>query len=238
MVIKLKLPPFNEQLNYRDDGNEYKTAGNGVFLVLPFMNFSFSESKMNPTKVCVTLALAVCALGPATAQLITIAAAGTAIAAGSVVLTPVAATAIGAAIIGGGAILKGLAIAGIAGGIGAGVGSRRNGLFGRRGRRQAGEPTGAVESVVPADNAAFALVASTEPSQCYRRLICNLATGSMKHTELDIIPQFLSMKEVDIESPEFEFANAAKLGSTLKNVKACEVRYSCPLSSEEIAKLF
>jgi hypothetical protein len=43
---------------------------------------------------------------------------------------------------------------------------------------------------------------------------------------------------VNIESPEFEFSNAAKLGSALKNVKACEVRYSCPLSSREIEKLF
>ena len=196
---------------------------------------------MNP-KICVTLALAACALSTATGQLITIAAAGTAIAAGSVVLAPGTAALIGAAIIGGGAILKGLAIAGVAGGIGAGVGSRRGGFggIGRRGRRQAedNEPTGVAAPVSLADDAAFAVVASTEPAQCYRRLICNLATGSMKQSELDIIPQFLSRKEVNIESPEYEFVNAAKLGSTLKNVKACEVRYSCPLSSEEIEKLF
>jgi hypothetical protein len=60
----------------------------------------------------------------------------------------------------------------------------------------------------------------------------------MKKSDLDIVPQFLTRKEVDIESPEFEFSNAAKLGSALKNVKACEVRYSCPLSSQEIEKLF
>jgi hypothetical protein len=195
---------------------------------------------MNP-KVCITLALTACALSTVTGQLITIAAAGTAVAAGTILLTPAAATAIGAVIIGGGAILKGLAIAGIAGGLGASAGSRRGGFggFGRRGRRQAEEPTAqAAAAAGVKDELAFALVASTEPAQCYRRLICNLATGAMKPTELDIVPQFLSRKEVDIESPEFEFANAAKLGSTLKNVKACEVRYSCPLSSEEIEKLF
>jgi hypothetical protein len=60
----------------------------------------------------------------------------------------------------------------------------------------------------------------------------------MKKTDLDIVPQFLTRKEVDIESPEFEFSNAAKLGSTLKNVKACEVMYSCPPSSQEMEKLF
>lgn len=183
------------------------------------------------SKVLIYSAVAACVLGCATSQLITIAAAGTALAAGSVVLSPAVAAGIGAAIIGGGAILKGIAIAAIAGGAGAHIGSRG----GFRGRRQA------VEQGKPAlDDEALALglVASTEPAQCYRRLICNLATGSMKPTELDIIPQFLARKEVNIESPEFEFSNAAKLGSSLKDIKACEVRYSCPLSSQEIEKLF
>jgi hypothetical protein len=60
----------------------------------------------------------------------------------------------------------------------------------------------------------------------------------MKKSDLDIVPQFLTRKDVVIESSEFEFSNAAKLGSTLKNVKACEVTYSCPLSSREVEKLF
>jgi hypothetical protein len=195
---------------------------------------------MNP-KVCVTLALTACALNAVTGELITIAAAGTAVAAGTLLVTPAAATAIGAIIIGGGAILKGLAIAGVAGGLGAAAGRGRGfgGFGGFRGRRQAAEPTAqAAAASVPSDELAFALVATTEPAQCFRRLICNLATGAMKPTELDVIPKFLTRKEIGVESPEFEFSNAAKLGSSLKNVQACEVRYSCPLSSEEIEKLF
>lgn len=188
------------------------------------------------SKVLVFSAIAACILGCATSELITIAAAGTALAAGSVVVSPAVAAGIGAAIIGGGAILKGIAIAAVAGGAGAGVGSRGfRGFGGFRGRRQTGE---AASPVVNEEALALGLVASTEPAQCYRRLICNLATGAMKPTELDIIPQFLSRKEVNVESPEFEFSNAAKLGSSLKDIKACEVRYSCPLSSQEIEKLF
>ena len=182
------------------------------------------------SKIWIYSAVAACVLGCATSQLITIAAAGTALAAGSVVLSPALAAGIGAAIIGGGAILKGIAIAAVAGGAGARLGSR-----GFRGRRQTAEEG---KAVIDDEALALGLVASTEPAQCYRRLICNLATGSMKPTELDIIPQFLARKEVNIESPEFEFSNAAKLGSSLKDIKACEVRYSCPLSSQEIEKLF
>jgi len=79
---------------------------------------------------------------------------------------------------------------------------------------------------------------SAEPEQCFRRLICTLATGSMKSSEFDVIPKFLTRKEVSVESPEFEYSSAAKLGGKAKNVQACELRYSCPLTSEEIRALF
>jgi hypothetical protein len=195
--------------------------------------FVFSEFIMNP-KVCLSVAVAACAVNAAEAIIPIVI--GTAAVAGAVVLSPAIAAGLGAAIIGGGAIIKGLAIAGVAGGLGAGVGSGR---FGRRGRRQAGEPTGlAADTSVPSEELAFAIVASTEPAQCYRRLICNIATGEMKPTELDVIPKFLTRKEVSVESPQFEFTNAALLGSSAKNIKACELRYSCPLTSQEIEKLF
>ena len=190
---------------------------------------------MNP-KVCLSVAVAACAINASEALVSVLI--GTTAVAGAVVISPIVAAGIGAAIIGGGAIIKGLAIAGVAGGAGAAVGSGRFGGRGR-GRRQADEATGlSADTSVPSDEIAFAIVASTEPAQCYRRLICNLATGAMKPTELDVIPKFLTRKEVSVESPQFEFTNAAKLGSLAKDVKACEVRYSCPLSSEEIEKLF
>ncbi len=191
---------------------------------------------MNP-KVLVGIVAAASTIELASGFLIATVAAGTAVAAGSVVLAPGAAAALGAVIIGGGAVLKGLAIAGVAGGLGASAGSRGRGF---RGRRQIQEPTGNAAPVVSEtseEDLAFALVATTEPAQCYRRLICTLATGSMKTTDLDVIPKFFTRKQISVESPEFEFANAAKLGSVLKDVKACEVRYSCPLTSQEIEKL-
>jgi hypothetical protein len=198
---------------------------------------------MNP-KVLVGIAAAASTIELATGQVLTTLVGTTALAAGAISVAPTVAVAgtgvaaaLGAIIIAGGAILKGLAIAGIAGGLGASAGSRGRRF---RGRRQVQEPTGNAAPVVGEaieEDLAFALVATTEPSQCYRRLICTLATGSMKNTDLDVIPKFLSRKEVSIESPEFEFANAARLGSALKDIKACEVRYSCPLSSQEIEKL-
>ena len=168
---------------------------------------------MNP-KVCISAILAVCAIGAANAQFATI---------------------IGAGIVAKAIWVKGIALAAIAGGIGAGVGSGT--FFGGRGphKRQA------EEAALPYEDVAFAMLANqerAEPEQCFRRLICTLATGTMKPSEFDVIPTFLTKKEVSIESPEFEYSSAAKLGGKSKNVRACELRYSCPLSAQEIRSLF
>merc|ERR1712223_612798 len=86
-------------------------------------------------------------------------------------------------------------------------------------------------------DAAFALLAAQEPAQCYRRLICDLATGVFPASENDVI---VSQFEDDepIESFKFEFATAAKIGKSLKSIEKCELRYSCPLTGAQIQKLF
>jgi hypothetical protein len=169
---------------------------------------------MNP-KVCIAVLAALCALNLANGQV---------------------ATVIGAAIVAKAIWVKGIAIAAVAGGIGAGVGSGT--FFGGRGHHKRSADQ---QPALPYEEVAFAMLANSErsePEQCFRRLICTLATGSMKPSEFDIIPKFLSRKEVAVESPEFEYTTAAKLGGKMKNVQACELRYSCPLSAEEIRSLF
>merc|ERR1711981_707725 len=133
---------------------------------------------------------------------------------GGAVLTGGAA---GTALLTGGVLLlKGLAVAGIA--IAAS----------RRGRREA--------LAVEEQDAAFSVLATNEPAQCYRRLICDLATGAMPKSDNDVILA-LFKKDTSIESPKFEFATAAKLGKMVKDIQLCEVRYSCPLTGEQINKL-
>ena len=86
-------------------------------------------------------------------------------------------------------------------------------------------------------DAAFGVLANTEPAQCYRRLICDLATGAMPKSENDVIVSLFN-RDASIESPKFEFVTAAKLGKQVKNVQLCELRYSCPLTGEQIQNLF
>jgi len=84
-------------------------------------------------------------------------------------------------------------------------------------------------------DAAFAVLASSEPAQCYRRLICNMATGAIPD-QGKILSLFNT--EVSPVASKFEYFTAAKVGKTAKNPDLCEVRYSCPLNNAEIAKLF
>lgn len=171
-------------------------------------------------KVAATVAVMACAMETAMATFIFETAAATgatsvlSLGVGTTTLSAGTATAL--ALGGGIVLLKGLALGALA-------------IAASRSRR-------AAVSVDETD-AAFSVLAAQEPAQCYRRLICDLATGSFEKSENDVIVSLFN-KDTSISSPKFEFATAAKLGKQLKSVQQCELRYSCPLSGEQIQKLF
>merc|ERR1711997_1042494 len=113
------------------------------------------------------------------------------------------------ALLGGAAILKGLLI----------------GAALRRGKRSAEDNQDAV----------FMVLNNAEPAQCYRRLICDMAAGAIPDQD-KILSLFNT--EVSPVSPKFEYSTAANVGKIVKNAGLCEVRYSCPLSTAEISKIF
>ena len=96
-------------------------------------------------------------------------------------------------------------------------------LLSRRGKRSA------------ENDYAFIALNNAEPASCYKRLICDLATGAIPDSD-NLLS--LSNEETEVISPKFEYTTAAKLGKAVKNAQVCEVRYSCPLNNQEIAKLF
>jgi len=160
----------------------------------------------NSMKPTFAATLAVAALSVADATIII----GTTAVAGTAV-TLSAASVTSLALLGGVALLKGLVLgAAVAGG---------------RGKRSAEDE----------QDAAFAVLTNSEPAQCYRRLICDMAAGAIPN-EGKILSLFNT--EASVISPKFEYVTAAKVGKLVRNAGACEVRYSCPLNSQEIAKLF
>merc|ERR1711962_189196 len=109
------------------------------------------------------------------------------------------------------------------------MGTGSAGINAARGKRSAEEQT-------QQDDLTFAFLAQSEPQACYRRLICDLATGQLPQSENDIIVKLFDGKKADVTSPRFDFDTAAEVGKALKNVDACEIRYSCPFKGEQIIK--
>merc|ERR1712183_1123572 len=129
--------------------------------------------------------------------------------AGAVTVTSATATSL--ALLGGMGILKGALLGAVAA---------------RRGKRSAVEQE---------EEGVYAILAAQEPAQCYRRLICDLSAGAIPDTDKLVT---LFNGDVSPVSAKFEFATAAKVGKIVKSAQLCEVRYSCPLSTNEIQKLF
>lgn len=180
---------------------------------------------MNPT---IATAVAVLCLAFGT-EAIFFGGVGVAGTAGTITLASGSGVAAGAALVGGAVLLKALALGALY------VASRNRGGSSRRryrGRRDAGE-----EVEVDEDDLAFSYISQTEPEMCYRRLICDMATGYMPKSENDIILSLFN-KDTPITSPKYEYAMAAYIGKQVKNIKTCELRYSCALSGEQIEKLF
>lgn len=181
---------------------------------------------MNP-KICLALAVVAIATSPAAAILGTFA--GETVA-GSALLsftglgagaatTSVFVTPAGAALaLGGGLLLKAAALGALS----------ADGL-GRR-KRFAVENTEQTDLMISS-------IMSNEPQACYRRLVCDLATGAMPASSGDVILN-LFRKPVDVTSARFDLATAAQVGKELKNTQACELRFSCPLSGASLAKIF
>lgn len=143
------------------------------------------------------------------------------------------------ALVGGVVLLKAIAVKALAFGAAAGSGGRF-GPFGgsghgrrpsHRGRRAVDEEP--LQAEVE-EEAAFALLAQSEPEQCYQRLICDLATGKMPESDNDIIIPTLFRGEAEQNSSKFNYYLAAQLGRSIKDVKSCELRYSCSVSLDQV----
>ena len=104
-----------------------------------------------------------------------------------------------------------------------------------RARKMKTKSKGKRSAEVDGQDAAFAVLANAEPDQCYKRLICDLAAGAIPDKD-NIVSLFNA--DVSPVSPKFEYATAAKVGKLVKNAGLCELRYSCPLSTDEISKVF
>merc|ERR1712129_250406 len=88
----------------------------------------------------------------------------------------------------------------------------------------------------------FAIISQLEPAQCIRRLICDVASGSLPADESDevILAPFAgtSLADADVASHSFDYLVAVENGKNFGSVEKCELRYSCPLSAGQLRQIF
>merc|ERR1712098_183126 len=113
--------------------------------------------------------------------------------------------------------------AGVAGGaVGAAIGSVPDG----RKRRQVDQKELPLEMLV-----------SIEPDDCYKRIICSVATGKIDNERMRNVLKLFSEDEGTMRaSLSKKFVEAAHYGENRKNVAKCEHRYQCSLPMEIIQK--
>ena len=77
-----------------------------------------------------------------------------------------------------------------------------------------------------------------DPAHCFRRYVCDLATGKLNekpsHTSINKLVQ----KVVQSKSATFEYGVAYKFGKSFKNLKQCEEIYDCPLTGQQLDQIF
>ena len=116
-------------------------------------------------------------------------------------------------------------------------GNRRRGSYRRSyGRKRYGRDISSNEVEEP--ELLFRSLEQNDPAHCFRRYICDLATGKLNEKASH---QTISNLFVDLDqskSVTYEYEVAFKFGQKLNSIKECEAIYDCPLSGAQLDKLF
>merc|ERR1712154_384044 len=76
------------------------------------------------------------------------------------------------------------------------------------------------------------------PAHCFRRYICDLATGELNGKPGHQVINNLFLNFDQTKSATFEYEVAFKFGQKLRSIQECEATYDCPLNGQQLDKLF
>lgn len=77
-----------------------------------------------------------------------------------------------------------------------------------------------------------------DPAHCFRRYVCDLATGKLNEKPSHTSINNLFLKFDQSKSAIFEYEVASKIGHKLKSLKECEEIYDCPLTGQQLDQIF
>jgi len=88
----------------------------------------------------------------------------------------------------------------------------------------------------------FNVMRNSDPSACFERIICIVATGEKEYSMMSPLMNFVSDNEekfVPAEMKQFssDLKLAKKIGQAGKNIEICQDTFKCPFTGEEILKM-
>lgn len=112
----------------------------------------------------------------------------------------------------------------------------------RRGRRSIQDEY-QMEDITPAEieTQALAEMLESDPTDCYRMLICDISTGQLGQDEMSATSPILNLVEDEspIQPQLGKFRNdlkiAQKVGEKVKDLDFCESTFLCPVSGKTLA---
>ena len=85
---------------------------------------------------------------------------------------------------------------------------------------------------------AFRQLEEMDPAHCFRRVVCDLSTGTMKNITADTLSILnLVAHPFTEKSNGFEYTVASSLGQRFKSIELCEAIYDCGMSGHQITQL-
>merc|ERR1711915_166044 len=108
-----------------------------------------------------------------------------------------------------------------------------------RGKRSF-EKQGELDELLEEELISVDVLAALGPDQCFKRVFCSAATGSLNNPSLEkTLNLVVEAMEVDPANPNTnKFREAALFGATRRSIEKCEFHYSCPLNMDTLTNIF
>jgi len=84
------------------------------------------------------------------------------------------------------------------------------------------------------------MIAALETEQCFKRVFCSAATGSLKHRTLeDTLPLVeKAMRLAPINPVSIKYNEAVQFGASRRSIEKCESEYPCSFSMDQAKRFF
>merc|ERR1711962_280450 len=88
----------------------------------------------------------------------------------------------------------------------------------------------------------FNLMKNSDPSDCFKRIICDVATGEKEYSIMTPLLNFVSDDEDqfvprELKNYSFDLKIAKKIGEAGKNTDICKETFKCPFTGEEMLRM-